>query len=287
MAKKLSVVIVTWNSAADIDNCLGSINFGHEFEIVVVDNASTDDTRARLAQHHHLQLIQNSSNTGYAHANNQGIKAATGEYVLLLNPDTKTDLGALDILSDHLDKHPEVGAVAPRLVNPDGSTQDSIRSFPTPGAVIWDTLGISRLFPKSRVFGRWRMRYFDYEKAAEVEQPMASCLLFRRAVLEKLGGLDEQFPIYYNDVDLSRRMSGAGWKTAYLPEARVVHRRGGSTLQVRPKMIWETHRSLFRYLRKHDRSGLFWLKAVVLLPMLEISALIRVLACRLGHKASG
>lgn len=283
---KLSVVIVTWNSAADIEPCLESINFGHEFEIIVVDNASADDTRTKLAQHHHLKLIQNSSNTGYAHANNQGIEAATGEYVLLLNPDTKIDLGTLDILSDYLDTHPEVGAVAPRLVNRDGSTQKSVRSFPTAGAVIWDTIGISRLRPNSRVFGRWRVRYFDYEKAAEVEQPMASCLMFRRVVLEQLGGLDEHFPIFYNDVDLSKRMSDAGWKTVYLPNAHVVHKRGASTLQVRPKMIWETHRSLFRYLRKHDRSGPFWLKAVVLLPTLELSALIRVLAYRLGHKAS-
>jgi hypothetical protein len=278
---KLSIIIVTWNSAADVEACLDSINFGHEFEIIVVDNASTDDTPGKLARYHHLQLLRNDRNLGYAHANNQGIRLARGEYVLLLNPDTRIDLGALDALSDYLDSHPDTAAVAPRLVNPDGTTQYSIRSFPTASTVLWEVTGFSRLFARSRAFGRWRMKYFDYARDAEVEQPMASCLMFRRSSLEQFGGFDERFPIYFNDVDLSRRLAEAGWKTAYVAGARVVHRCGASTGQVKPKMIWEDHRSLFRYLKKHDRSGLFWLKSVFLLPTLELSALIRVLALRL------
>ena len=96
--------------------------------------------------------------------------------------------------------------------------------------------------------------------------------------------MDEQFPMFYNDVDLSKRMADAGWKTAYIADARVVHRHGASTKQVRTKMIPESHRSAFRYLRKHDRSGLFWLKAIVLLPMLEFTGLLRVLAYRLSRR---
>jgi GT2 family glycosyltransferase len=283
---KLSVVIVAWNSAADIEPCIDSINFGHQFEIIVVDNASTDSTLERLGRYHYLKLVRNHGNLGYARANNQGIRAATGEYVLLLNPDTRVEMGTLDILSDFLDTRPDIAAVAPRLVNPDGSTQDSIRSLPTASAVLYDVLGLSRLFPGSRTFGRWRMRYFDYERPALVEQPMASCLLFRRPVLGSLGGFDERFPIFYNDVDLSRRMADAGLKTMYLPDARVVHKRGASTSRVRVKMVWETHRSLFRYLKKHDHSRLFPLKAVVLLPLLELSALVRVIALRLARRAA-
>jgi hypothetical protein len=281
---KLSVVVVTWNSAADIETCIDSVNFGHEFEIIVVDNASTDSTREKLSQYHHLILVANSRNTGYAHANNQGIGKATGEYVLLLNPDTRIELGALDVLTDWLDAHPRVGAVAPRLLNPDGTTQLSIRSFPTAATGFWELTGLARLFPRSRTFGRWRMAYFDYDKTAEVEQPMASCLMLRRAVFEQLGGLDERLPIFYNDVDLSRRMADAGWQTWYVPDARVFHKRGASTSQVRPKMIWESHRSLVRYLAKHDRSGFFWLKAVLLVPSLELAALVRVIWYRLTSR---
>jgi O-antigen biosynthesis protein len=304
---KLSVIIVTWNSAADIDACIDSINFGWEFEVIVVDNASGDATVQNLRGHHHLKLVENASNLGYARANNQGIRLATGEYVLLLNPDTRVELGSLDALSAYLDEHPQIGAVAPRLVSPDGKTQFSIRSFPTAASLFWELIGFSRLFPKSRVFGRWKMKYFDYDRTAEVEQPMASCLMLRRTALDSLAvrsqGLkesrnqvvhsnprilessnpvfDEQFPIFFNDVDLSKRMSDAGWKTVYLTEACVIHRHGASTKQVRAKMIRESHRSAFRYLRKHDHSGLFWLKAIVLLPMLEITGILRVIAYRL------
>jgi N-acetylglucosaminyl-diphospho-decaprenol L-rhamnosyltransferase len=283
---KLSVVIVTWNSATDIETCIDSINSGGQFEVIVVDNASTDATRDKLAAYHHLNLVKNERNYGYARANNQGLKQTSGEYVLLLNPDTRLGLGALDRLSDWLDQHPETAAVAPRLVNPDGSTQLSMRSLPTAGSVLCELLGFARLLPNSRVFGRWRMKYFDYERQAEVEQPMASCLMFRRKVLEDLGGFDENFPIFYNDVDLSKRMKDAGLKTVYLPDARVVHKRGASTSKVRPKMITASHRSLFRYLRKHDHSGLFWLKAIVLLPLLEASAALRILAYRLTRRSA-
>jgi GT2 family glycosyltransferase len=301
---KLSVVIVTWNSAADIDACIDSINFGSEFEVIVVDNASGDATLENLRRHHHLRLVENSSNLGYARANNQGIKLATGEYVLLLNPDTRVELGTLDALSRYLDEHSEVGAVAPQLVSPDGTTQFSIRSFPTASSLFWELVGLARLFPKSRLFGRWKMKYFDYGRTTEVEQPMASCLMVRKTVLAggdmtqlsstgivsqagprtAIGAMDERFPIFFNDVDLSKRMADANWKTVYLPEARVIHRHGASTKQVRAKMIRESHRSAFRYLRKHDRSGLFWAKAVVLLPLFEMTSLLRIIAYRLRRR---
>jgi GT2 family glycosyltransferase len=293
---KLSVLIVTWNSAADIDACIDSINYGAEFEVIVVDNASTDATPGLLRQHHHLRLVANPSNCGYARANNQGLKLATGEYVLLLNPDTRIELGALDTLARYLDEHPAVGAVAPRLVSPDGTTQFSIRSLPTSASFLWELTGLSRLFPKSHLFGRWKMKYFDYSRTAEVEQPMASCLMLRRTALASLAPnssvltanfpMDEQFPMFYNDVDLSKRMADAGWKTVYVADARVVHRHGASTKQVRAKMIPESHRSAFRYLRKHDRSGLFWVKAVVLLPLFEVTSLLRVIAYRLRRRAA-
>jgi len=308
---KLSVIVVTWNSAADIEACLDSIHFGSEFEVIVIDNASTDATRNKLSRYHHLRLIVNDSNCGYARANNQGTKLATGEYVLLLNPDTKIQLDSLDTLAGFLDEHPSFGAAAPRLTNPDGTTQFSIRSLPTAASIFWELVGLARLFPHSRIFGRWKMKYFDYDHTTAVEQPMASCLMIRRTALESLAGrgqgiqesrnqvahpdprilepsnpvFDEQFPMYFNDVDLSKRMADAGWKTAYVDDAYVVHRHGASTQQVRAKMIREWHRSAFRYLRKHDHTGLFWLKAVVLLPLLEVTGLLRVIAARLRPPA--
>jgi len=280
---KLSVVIVTWNSAADIDACLDSLNFRRQFEVIIVDNASTDDTRARLRPHHHLRLLLNDSNVGYARASNQAGRVAQGEYLLLLNPDTRVELGALDLLAGFLDSSPDFAAVAPRLVNPDGSTQLSIRGFPTFGSVLWELTGLPRLLPRCRPIGGWRMRWFDYDSPAEVCQPMASCLMLRRSVWDQLGGFDESFPLFYNDVDFSRRLDAAGFRTWFLPQARVVHRVGASTSQVRVRMFREAARSLFNYLRRHDRRG-FRLKAIALLPALELSTIVRTIAWRLRRR---
>lgn len=284
---KLSIVIVTYNSAKDIAACLESLRFrgsraqeGNEFEIIVVDNASSDETKTILARFSDLRLVFNNKNLGYACANNQGVALARGEYLLFLNPDTILEPDAIDRLVDFLEQHPDVGAVAPRLLNPDGRQQLSIRSFPTFKNVLYEMFGLSRLFPGSR-FGSWRLRSFDYNQPAFIEQPMASCLLIRRSVFTELGGFDERFPIYYNDVDLSFRMHQKGYKTAYLPQSRVYHKIGASTGPLKTKMIFENHRSLFRYLAKHNRSRLFYLKAILLLPLLEITALFRVFIYRL------
>lgn len=278
----LSAVIVTWNSARDITACLDSIHSTRRFEVIVVDNNSTDETRALLGSYHHLVTTLNPDNPGYARANNQGFARARGDYVLILNPDTRIEPGAIDLLVDHLDANPDHGAVAPRLVDYDDpdTTQHSIRAFPTAGSVVWDLVGLSRLFPRSRVFGALRMMWFDYDRPGPAPQPMTSCLLVRRSMLEDLRGMDESFPMFYNDVDLSRRMWDLGSKTWYLPAARVRHRRGASTGRVKPKMIRAAHRSQLHYLRKHDPHACFFL----LVPLSGIVASLRVLWYRLGRR---
>lgn len=284
---KLSIIIVTYNSAADIEACLKSIRSAVPYEVIVIDNASSDRTRTLLEQavtsgtQPQLRIILNPANYCYARANNQGLAIARGEYILLLNPDTVLFPDALDRMIEYLDHHPQIAGVAPRLLNPDGTTQLSIRSFPTFSSVLWELTGLPRLFPDCSHINRWRRRDFDYDKLQDVEQPMASCLLLRRSILEALGGFDEQFPIYYNDVDLCYRLYQQGGRLVYLPEARVEHRLGASTNPLKTKMIYENHRSLFRFLRKHNRKLAFALKAVILLPLLELSALLRVLLFRL------
>ncbi len=278
---KLSIIIVTYNSARDIEPCLDSIKFDDTYEIIVIDNASKDETQAILARRNNLKTVSNNQNLGYARANNQGLELARGEYLLLLNPDTVLTPAALNLLATFLDQNPDVAAVAPRLLNPDSSQQLSIRSFPTFSSVMWELTGLARLFPHCGWLNKWRRRDFDYERFQYVQQPMASCLLFRRAVLSQLGGLDESFPIYYNDVDLAFRLYLAGEKIAYLPTARVYHKLGASTSQMKPKMIYENHRSLFRFLKKYNSGLPFLLKALILLPLLELSALCRVIIYRL------
>jgi|YelNatPaOPRAMG01_1025707.scaffolds.fasta_scaffold54931_2 GT2 family glycosyltransferase len=287
---KLSILIVTYNSATDIEPCLNSIQFAGEYELIIVDNCSQDQTREilrnspALARHHRHQLIFNPKNYGYARANNQGLALARGEYLLLLNPDTVLTPDALNLTVQFLDENPDVAAVAPRLLNPDRTNQLSVRSFPTFSSVLWEMTGIPRLFPKFKQIGTWRLRYFDHEQFQYVQQPMASCLMFRRSILIALNGFDEHFPIYYNDVDLCYRLFLLGGKIAYLPWVKVVHKLGASTGQIKPKMIYENHRSLFRFLKKHNTGLPFFFKALILLPLLEISALCRVIIYRLKNR---
>jgi GT2 family glycosyltransferase len=254
---RVSAVLVNWNTRGFLRECLASLERtarGELREIVVVDNGSRDGSADMVARcFPEVRLFRNPGNAGYAAGNNQGAAAATGEYLLLLNPDTRAVAEAVEVMRRFLDEHPAAGAVAPRLVHPDGRAQHSVRSFPTPLNVLVEFLGFSRLAPRSRVLGAYRMGWWDQAEAREVDQPMASCLMVRRSAWQALGGMDEGFPIFFNDVDFSFRLRQAGHATWFLPQARFVHHVGGSTRQVKREMIVASHRGLERFYRKHYR----------------------------------
>jgi len=248
---------VNWNTREFLRECLASLaqTAATELrEIIVVDNASRDGSAAMVARcFPQVTLFRNAGNTGYAAGNNQGAAAAAGEYLLLLNPDTRAVADAVAVMRRFLDAHPTAGAVALRLVHPDGRGQQSVRSFPTPLNVLVEFLGLSRLAPRSRVLGGYRMGWWDQADAREVDQPMASCLMVRRSAWQALGGMDEGFPIFFNDVDFSFRLRQAGYATWFLPQAQFIHHVGGSTRQVKREMIIASHRGLERFYRKHYR----------------------------------
>jgi len=207
-APELSICIVSWNTSELLDACLRSIAEAPDTvtrEVIVVDNASTDDTVEMVQQGHpNVVLIANRENRGYAAGNNQAMAVARGRLILLLNPDIAVHAGALDVLVRLLNERPQAGAVAPRLLLPDGLVQASCRSFPTPDVVLYEALGLSRLFPRNRRFGKYRMTWWDYDDERPVDQPMASALMVRREVLDEVGVMDESFPIFFNDVGLRR-----------------------------------------------------------------------------------
>jgi GT2 family glycosyltransferase len=251
---RLSIIIVTWNSESDIRGCLASIGRNPAWEVLVVDNASEDQTVSIVTtEFPWVRFIANRENRGYAKANNQGIALSRGNYILLLNPDTVIVDAALTSMIDFMEKHPGFGALGPQLLNPDRTVQPSCREFPTYQILFWEFFGFSRLFPRSGIFGRWRMGYFDHRNEREVDQPMGSCLLIRKTVLERVGGFDEQFPMFLNDVDLCYRIKQSGTKIVFLPQASVIHYKGKSTSRVRPRMIVSAHRSFYRYFKKHFR----------------------------------
>lgn len=282
----LSIVIVTWNSQEFIRNCLDSIflsqgNFTSE--IIVVDNCSSDETAKIVEQlYPQVNLIQNKKNLGYAKANNQGIEKAKGEYILLLNPDTQVLEDALSLMYEFMEENLKIGALGPKLLNPDKTVQASCREFPSFSTLIWEFFGLSRLFPRSRVFGRWRMGCFDFDIQREVDQPMGSCLMLRRATLEDVGAFDENFVMFFNDVDLCFRIKKGGWKIYFYPEAKVIHYKGASTRKAKAKMIWLSHLAFYKFFKKHKTGLVNRLLLLLLLIPLILSAWVRILFFHLG-----
>jgi hypothetical protein len=285
---RISVAIVNWNTRDYLRTCLRSLQEAtpEDCEIIVVDNASADGSAEMVAREFpRVRLIWNDDNLGYAAANNQAIRASDSEYIMLLNPDAWPMKGCFEALADFLDANPRAAAAAPRLLNPNGSLQQSVRSFPTPLALLFDAVGLARIFPGSRFFAAYRMTWWDHSEVREIDQPMASALMLRRGALDEAGLFDEQFPLYFNDVDLCLRLKRAGWKIFYLPGAVCVHHLAASTAQIRCAAMAESHRSLLRFYYKHYRRIPLPIY-VLLMLFIAISGRIRVTWCRLHEKAA-
>jgi GT2 family glycosyltransferase len=256
----VDICIVAWRTRDLLRACLNSIlSCPEAAHIFVVDNASADGTAEMVNDEFpRVELIVNDENAGFAAANNQAIRAGHSPLLLLLNPDTEIRPGALGALVEAFGPEDKIGAVAAQLVLPDGSIQRSCRGFPEPAPVLFDALGLSRLFPRSEVLGRYRMTYWRHDSRREVDQPMASALALRREALADVGLFDEEFPLYFNDVDLCYRLRQGGWKIVFEPRAKVLHHHGQSTSQVRGSAVIDSHKGLIRFYRKHYRGKAGW-----------------------------
>jgi GT2 family glycosyltransferase len=268
----LSVVIPSWNTVDYLAACLRSLREAPkpETEVVVVENGSADGSAELVeCEFPEVRLIRNATNEGFARGCNQGMRVARGRYVLLLNTDTEIRDDALQQLFRFLESNADYGAVAPRLVHPDGSTQRTIQAFPGLWTPLMFSTPLERWFPDSRELRRYFLRDWDQESSADVDQPPAACLLVRREVLDQVGLFDEELWLFYNDVDLSRRMKAAGWKTRYLAEAEVVHHVGASTSKF-GAFVPEWQKNRLAYYRKHHgRLAGVWVKACAALTFAD------------------
>ncbi|GBC93364.1 N-acetylglucosaminyl-diphospho-decaprenol L-rhamnosyltransferase [bacterium HR15] len=281
VAPTLSICIVNWNTRGLLRECLRSIyQYPPEqpFEVIVVDNASSDGSAEMVrVEFPQVVLIANEANLGYARGNNQAMERARGEFILLLNPDTEMRSDTLRNAIHFLREHPEVGAIGAKQVLPDGRVQPSVRGFPTPRNLLFEVLGLARLFPRSRLFAAYRMRWFAYDRPMPVDQPMGTFLMVRRAVMEQVGLLDEAFPLFFNDVDWCYRMWQAGWQIWFVPQVEILHHGGASTKQVRPAAIRESHRALEQFYRKHYRSRLPLPLYALIVVLIRLSMWLRLL----------
>ncbi|HVS18807.1 MAG TPA: glycosyltransferase family 2 protein, partial [Planctomycetota bacterium] len=252
---RVRVVVPSWNVRDLLRECLTALaaSRGVVLETLVVDDASADGSAAMVAREFpDVRLVALTRNGGFAAACNEGLRGWTGPYALLLNADTRVEPDAVAVLAAFLERNPRYAAAAPRLLHPDGRTQRACMAFPRPATALWHATPLERWFPASRELSRYFVRDFDHEGERDVEQPPAACLLLRRAALEELGPVpfDERLVLYFNDVDLSLRLARAGWRTRFLPAARVVHHVGASTRQV-PERLLRWHLDRLGYFRKH------------------------------------
>jgi hypothetical protein len=261
----LSIVIVNWNTREALRQCLQSIETaspGITLETWIVDNASSDASVAMVREDFPgNKLIANSTNMGFARANNQAIARANGRYVLLLNSDTLAKPGALDAMVRFLDVHPTAGVVGPLTCNPDGSLQLSCFPKPSLAREFWFLFHLDELYP----YGIYDMRNWDRKAPREVDAVLGACLMTRREVLEQVGFLDEQFFMYSEEIDFCCRVRQAGWHIHWLPEAQIVHFGGQSTRQVASDMFIQLYRSKILYFRKNHGSASAWAYKLILI----------------------
>lgn len=261
----ISVCIVSFNSRDYLKDCLDSLRRQPPFpnmEIIVVDNGSRDGTVEMLRSGFpEVKVIQNNENLGYTVPMNQALQIAQGRYLVQLNPDTLVREGAFAVIFHYLEEHPETGVCTLKVLNRDGTLQRQCRrSEARPWDVLSYFLGLWRVFPRSRFFGRYLLTYLEEDKIAEVEAVSGSCMFIRREVIEQIGYLDERFFAYQEDTDFCVRARKAGWKVEYVPLGEVVHLggHGGTRVQVYRSIIaW--HRSYELYYRKHLAGQYFFL----------------------------
>lgn len=259
----ISVIIVNYNVREFLNNALISLfkAVAHlEAEILVVDNAS-DDGSVELLQKNFpsVKLIANKENLGFAKANNQALAEAKGNYILLINPDTLVQEDSLAKLMAFLVEHPKVGMAGCKILNPDGSFQlPCRRSFPTPWAAFTKTFGLSALFPKSKLFAKYNLTYLDEDTTYEVDAVSGSFMLLRREVYEKIGGLDESFFMYGEDLDWCFRVQKAGWKVYYVPVTSIIHYKGESTKRSNIDELKVFYNAMKLFVEKYHGGAPLW-----------------------------
>jgi O-antigen biosynthesis protein len=256
----ISIVLVSYNVKQYLEQALDSIFkalTGLRHEVFVVDNGSGDGSAAMVKKRHpRVRLIQNTENVGFARANNQALRLVRGRTVCLINPDTLVREDTFRVCVDFLRTHPDAGAVGCKILNPDGTLQLACRrSFPTPWVAFTKVTGLSRLFPGSRIFGRYNLTYLDPGKTSEVEAISGSFMLLRRSTLDETGPLDEDFFMYGEDLDWCYRIREKGWKIMYHPATQIVHYKGRSTQEASFDSLRVFYGAMRLFVQKHFRRG--------------------------------
>ncbi len=283
----LSIVIVSWNVCDLLRPCLHSIfdqADGLTLDVIVVDSASSDET-VQMVQRDFPQvtLLAQHENVGFPRGNNIGIAAAQGDLILLLNPDTAVIGNALSEMVAYMDANPDVGMIGPELLNPDGTHQSSRRRFPTVATLFFESTWLQGYAPK-RVLGNYYVWDTADDVTAAIDWISGACMLTRRSVIKQVGGMDEAYFMYSEELDWCRRIKAVGWRIVYFPAAHVIHHVGKSSEQAVIHRHINFNRAKLRYARKyHGRLVATSLRIALLLGYGQ-QLLIEATKGLVGHK---
>ena len=291
----ISIIIVNWNVRDLLDKCLASLLEAQEggdpsderrpaLEIIVVDCNSQDDSAAMIRERYPtVKLLQQSENIGFTRGNNLGMRAATADTLMLLNPDTEVFAGALMTMLAYIRQQPAVGILGPHTLNTDGSHQSTRRRFPTLLTGLFESAWLSILAPAS-VFDSYFMRDTDDDAILEVDWAQGSALMLRREVWQEIGELDEGYVMYSEELDYCKRAKEAGWKVMYHGGAKIQHHGGRSSEQVAAFKQIQFHTSKLRYFRKHHGDRHYALLRVMILAQFCWQLILEFVKACIGHK---
>jgi GT2 family glycosyltransferase len=270
----LSVVVVTYFSRPHIAECLRALECAKgdlAMEVLVVDNASADGTLDEVrAVAPWARIIETGDNLGYAKAVNIGIRASSGEFVLVLNPDCNVGEDALRVLHAWMRAHPRCGIAGPLIRNPDGSLEMSARSFPGPATFLFNRYSLPTLLWPGNPWSRaYLLSDWDHSSDRTVDWVCGACMYVRRAAIDKSGGMDETYFMFNEDVDWCHAIGNEGWSVDFVAAAHVMHAIGASRKRVAPRVIVERHRGMVHYFRKYHRPN------PLLLAIVRIAVAVR------------
>lgn len=278
---KLTIIIVHYKADQYLENCIDSINKevrSSNVEIVIVDNGQSTIHKKITKKN---KIIKNTRNNGYAKANNQGILAARGEYILLLNPDTKILKNSIKNCIKYLESHPQIGVLGCRLLNEDGSLQSSCRNFPSPVNVFIEAFAMHKIIKLIPYVKSIYLRTWKHDSVRKVDSVKGAFLLTKMDVFNKIGLLDESFFMYGEELDFCKRVKENGWNVTFYPKAEIVHYGGKSTEIHSLNNLIELHRAQKIYCKKHLSEN----AAALCLSLYWMGLIFRMMLCIPGIMA--
>ncbi len=252
----VSIIIINYNTYKLTLDALKSIYHSetkYTYEIIVIDNHSSDNSVLEIKKKYpYVKIIENKENVGFARANNQAIQLTNGSYVFLLNSDTMIQNDTIEVLTDFMNKHPAVGVSGCKVNLPDGSLDKACkRGFPTPFASLSYMLKLDKLFPNSPKLNQYHLGHLDPNKDYPVDSLIGACMLVRKQAIDQVGLLDENFFMYGEDIDWCYRMKELDWIVYYYPYTSILHYKGASSRKKPVKIIYEFHRAMYLFYKKH------------------------------------